>query len=372
MLVFLGLYFAKRCKYGVFQKNECVHKYCKHNKIEYVTIDGIEVPLNIWLCLPNTNTPILLPCMYSQIFVDDISILTNTNYYVPVQKRFDIQIMNSRCFRMSHIIDVTHNPILPHIPFDIINNKTSYADENSESFYYTDYPVIREFPSERVIPGRYANFTKSVSIKSLEYNDTVKIIRGDADGITYLISYEMPEFRGRSKFNFCNVNDNECEGYWNTYSQSYSQTLFETQCLIAMDQLGVGGYDETTFTFKYKINSEGTDLYVITMYGFSTFNITLNDGVTIDANGHIIMETYPNYEMMTKELSGPNTTAIVTNIYNKNYNTHHLPLFLQFLRVNFLIFPRINLEQHNLTLDDLFLVQHQYIYKHFHTPYQDA
>lgn len=116
----------------------------------------------------------------------------------------------------------------------------------------------------------------------------------------------------------------------------------------------------------------------MTLFGFCTFLILLNDGVEIDTDGHIVTNLLPSYNEMILGLGcsciNPddcdpeviecyNTTAVVTNIYDNKYNYKHVPIFLPYIKIINMQFPQIELDNYDLTIEDLFDIPHEYIYK---------
>lgn len=373
-----------KCRHGVVlreNKHECKNELCLNQRIEYKTVGSHRIPYKIITCAPGTNDVIEKSCeIFTETLVDDISLLTNTNYVVPVKKRFEatdipktqISIDTGQCIEFvpyNIMLMTTHNPILPKVPLNIQTKKIQYSagDVGNDEFYFTDYTNIRKYKTNEIIPGKFANFTIAMSLDNLEYKDNVKIIRGDRDGVTYMISFEMPPFRGRNTTNFCHTSVSTCVSgsWWSPYTMQIEPIGWRVQSDKAMNSLRKLIYDETTFTFRYTIvkNENEYQLHVITLFGFCTFNIELKEGVEIDSNGHIVIETYPSYTSIVNQLEGYNTTLLVTNIYNKQYNKQHVPIFLPYINILDLVAPIINLNDHGLVIDDLFHVPHEYIYK---------
>lgn len=372
------------CKNGIFlrgNKHECIESECKYSVVIYETFGDYTIPIKMTSCVPGTNIRIEKSCDINieVIAADDVSILSNTNYTaVEVQRRFEATVLplNQLSIETGECIDfvpmslvrmVTHNPILPKVPLNIRTKAIEYSvsDVGMDVFYYKDYLNVKRFPENAIVSGLYANFTTTADVNEIKYKDTVKIAMGDRDGVTYLISFEMPPFRGRSVNSFCYTEDTPpCGGHWSTYLQEYVEHGWFAQSYQAKNALGLIDYDETSFTFRYVItlHGENYELHVITLFGFSTFEIELNDGVQIDSNGLIIIENYPSYSLIIEKLSGPNTTVVVTNIYDKKYNRRHVPIFWPYIKIKSLLWPELNLSELDLTIDDLFDVPHEYIY----------
>ena len=403
-----------RCKYGIFlrgDKHECINETCRNKIIISETIGSYRVPSKIVTCMPGTNDPIEKSCeiLIDTIPIDDISILANSNVLVPVVPRFpEVQIPTTQIdtdtgdcieFVANDIVRmVTHNSNLPVVPLNIRTKKIEYSNliGGVDEFFFTDYTEIRYYPSNRISavdPAKYANFTASASIQHLEYQDNVNVIRGDADGVTYLISVQVPAFRGRNRLNFCSADVPDVplercpDGYfWSSYSLQY-EFPYLAQSYQAKSFLGMVEFSEKSFTFVYRITqSQTTGAYTLdtlTLFGFCTFTISLNDGVQLDANGHIVIDSYPPYEQMVSMLNCScseiyddedvdcesrtidcyNTTAVVTNIYDNTYNYKHVPIFWPYIKIINMIFPVIQLKDYNLTIQDLFDIPEQYIYK---------
>lgn len=120
------------CKYGIFlrgDKHECINDICQNNKTIYKTIGNYTIPTKIFTCLPNTNDPIEKSCeiLIETIPIDDVFLLTNSNFLVPVAPRFpevkiplgQIDTNTGECiaFVANDIVRmVTHNPMLPLVP----------------------------------------------------------------------------------------------------------------------------------------------------------------------------------------------------------------------------------------------------------------
>jgi hypothetical protein len=395
-----------QCKNGIFlrgDQHECVNDVCTKSITIYETIGNHTIPVKIVICLPNTNDPIEKSCeiLTETIPSDDISLLANSNYVVPVMPRFleeiipvtQIDTLSGECieFVPNDIVRmVTHNQTLPVVPLNIRTKQIEYSPGlvGSDEFFFTDYTQIKQYPSNDTVEGNYANFTASASIQELEYQDTVNVIKGDADGVTYLISFEMPPFRGRNRLNFCTTDlpdqsDLQCPygRFWSTYSLNYEMPFF-AQSDQAKVFLELMEFSEKSYTFVYKIefnrNIGGYLLHVLTLYGFCSFDIFLNDGVKIDANGHIVSNLFPSYDEMisglnclcddtadckSKSVQCYNTTAIVTNIYDNKFNYKHVPIFWPYIKIGNLRFPWILLQDYDLEVEDLFDVPHEYIYK---------
>jgi hypothetical protein len=394
-----------KCKYGIFLRDdglhECINDICKNNIILYETIGDYRIPTKMKICLPNTNDPIEKSCEISTetILDDNFLSLLNSNFPVPVIPRFpetrvpftQLSTNTGECveFEPNLVRMVTHNPLLPLIPLNIRTKQIEYSPNyvGGEEFFFTDYNKIRGYPSNEIVEGKYANFTALTSIQHLEYQDSVRIIRGDSDGVTYLISFQMPPFRQRNTRNFCGSNVEDISGqtcggslWWSTYAMQYVSPIF-AQSFHAKTFLAMIEFNDRTFTFAYKIEARPGNLYslhVLTLFGFCSFSVELNKGVEIDANGYIANIHLPMYDNMLRGLgctcsnnevslacqSGCyNTTVVVTNIYNGRYNYKHIPIFLPHIKIIEMQFPSISLGDYGLTVDDLFSVPHEYIYK---------
>jgi hypothetical protein len=175
----------------------------------------------------------------------------------------------------------------------------------------------------------------------IEYVDSVKTATGDNDGINYLISGPNTK-KGLLSIETIFQNPDGILGddnlAWNVYTQTFTH-VDDAHCSTARMFLGQD-FSTISYIFKYRIMQiqSTLNMYVLTPYGYVTFKIELLDNVSLSGL-FLGVKELPVYETMEKILEGPNTTMIVTDIYNKTYNPNHIPYFLNYVNIISVIAP---------------------------------
>lgn len=369
---------AVRCANGVFQGDqrvECVNSICVNPRVIFQRFNNrINIPVGQQFCVIGSNTPEQFLCdVTTTIHKDNVEHLINSVFPTingPSDRFEAFDIPNSTfdsitnaCvpfeFNTNFTEMGTHNNILPRVPINLMTLEITYPP-STNNFYYKNYNKIMEHPDNTIIiPGtnKYANFTTTTDLSSIEYVGSVKLATGDNDGVNYLINGPMN--RGLLSVDSIFKNPDGEVGQdglaWNAYTGSFTD-VNDAHSQIARLFIG-DDFSVSTYTFKYRILNNL--IHTLTPYGMCTFGIELLEGVTLEGNV-LDVKDFPSYLDLETELEGPNNTMVVTDIYENRYNPKHRPYFLNYIKIIEILSP---VSAQNTPLSDFFEVDSKPLFK---------
>lgn len=373
-----------RCFHGVFNKNddiiECRNSVCLTPRVIFQRFnERINIPVGRQFCMPDTNVPREFRCVIDPIiYDDDVTHLININFPTlkPPTKRFEnfelpnvqYDMTTDECipfvFNGTIIMNGTHNRILPSVPINIKTGMIDYSERLGEQeMYYKNYNLIMKYPGNEIVvtEKKLANFLTIPDLDFIEYVDDVRLVTGDSDGVNYLISGPIKSLLG------ANIQENpngetQAGLFWNAFTQTFT-SLEIAHSPMARLLLSSGDFNNSSYIFRYNIviMTEEFFLNVLTPFGFCSFRIELNPGVNIHGT-FLVVDEFPDYAEMELELQGPNTTMVVTDIYNDNYNPKHVAYFLKYIKILELLSP-LNDVSINMEFSDFFQVDSTPLFK---------
>lgn len=371
-----------RCGNGVFQgteRVECVNSVCNNPRILFQRFHNrINISIGKQFCTMGSNTPQQFLCnITTTVHKDNVQHLVNDTSEFPTRnephERFqefeipdtEFNIDTNACvpfnFDLDFIESGTHNDILPNVPINLKTLEITYS--GSDTFYYKNYNKIMKHPDNIIIISdkKYANFTTIPDLTAMEYVDSVKTATGGSDGVNYLINGPMN--KNLLSTNTIYENPSGVRGpdglAWNVYKQSFTDED-SAHSLAARMVLG-NDFSNTTYTFKYRIfNMQNIyNLHILTPYGYCTFIIELQEGVTLSGTT-LNIGNFPPYELMEPTITGPNNTMAVTDIYDKRYNPQHRAYLLDFIKILSIKLPD---DAKNTPISDFFDVDSEPLFK---------
>lgn len=350
-----------RCANGVFNGGpnqiECVNSICLNPRLIFHRFRDVTIPIGRQFCPNGTNTPQQFLCdLNTTLFQDNVEHIINSTDQLPTidppHPRFssfevpdttynsETDLCVPFTFDANFVILGTHNDILPLVPINLSTLEITHS--GLTVFYFKNYNKIMQHPDNTIIVSdkKYANFVTISDLSVIEYVDSVKTATGDKDGVNYLISGLNTTGLLSTETIFKNPDGILGAGglAWNVYTQTFTN-VDDAHCSTARMFLGQD-FSSISYIFKYRVLAiQGKfNMYVLTPYGYVTFEIQLLDDVTVQGL-FLNIKKLPMYEKMEKILEGPNTTMIVTDIYNKNYNPKHMPYFLDYVNIVSVVSP---------------------------------